>query len=167
MEVSDRSHAASRRARIGVGVAFIAVAMVLASVLAGLGFASSTPSSAQYQYGKTIAICHHTGSSAHPWVTLHVDIHSWPFYLQHGDTLGACAGTTGTQTPGQNQDGKKVAICHYVPAKTPPWVTLHIDLHAWPGHLKHGDHLGPCGNNLPPSPTHHGPPHGHGHGHGQ
>jgi hypothetical protein len=88
--VSDRSNPVSRRARTGVGLAFVALAMVVTSVLAGLGFASSAPSAAQYQYGKKIAICHYTGSKKHPWVTLHVNLHSWPGHLQHGDSLGPC-----------------------------------------------------------------------------
>jgi hypothetical protein len=112
--MTDNAHTISRRARTVVGVAFVALAMVAASALAGLGSASSAPSAAQYQYGKKVAICHYTGS------------------------------------------------------KRKPWVTLHIDLHAWPGHLKHGDVLGPCGKNPPPVPTHHHgaptPKHGQGNG---
>jgi len=146
--------------------------MLAASVLAGIGFASSTPSAAQYQYGKNIAICHHTASKTHPWVTLLIDIRAWPAFLQHGDTLGACSGSSSPKTP-TNKAGKTIAICHYTKSRTPPWVTLHINIHAWPGHLQHGDHLGPCGDSLPPTPKGHGkskgdqhapsmPTHGHG-----
>lgn len=155
--MTDNPHAISRRARTGIGVAFVALAMVVASALAGLGFASSTPSAAQYQYGKKVVICHHTGSKTHPWVTILIDIHAWPAHLQHGDTLGSCAGP---QSPGKSQDGK-VAVCHYTGSKTHPWVTLRINLHAWPAHLQHGDHLGPCGDSLPPTPVRHGKSKGH------
>ena len=148
VDVTDRVHPHTRGARIGAGLAFVAVAMVAASMLAGLGVASSTPSAAQYQYGKKIAICHHTASKTHPWVTLRIDIHAWPGFLKHGDTLGACAG----KAPEQSQDGK-IAICHYTPSKNPPWVTLRINRRAWPAHLQHGDQLGPCGDSLPPTPT--------------
>lgn len=108
--MTDNAHSISRRARTAIGVAFVASAMVVASALAGLGFASSAPSAAQYQYGKRVAICHYTGS------------------------------------------------------KRNPWVTIQINLHAWPAHLQHGDSLGPCGKNPPPPPTHHGKPKGHQHG---
>jgi hypothetical protein len=162
VEVTARAHAASRRARLGTGLAFVAVAMLAASVLAGLGFASSTPSAAQYQYGKTTAICHHTASKTHPWVTLHIDIRAWPAFLQHGDTLGACSGSGTPKTPG-SKPGKTIAICHYAKSRTPPWVTLYINIHAWPGHLQHGDHLGPCGDNLPPTPRGQGKSKGHQH----
>ncbi len=113
--MSDRSNPVSRRARTGVGLAFVALAMVVTSVLAGLGFASSAPSAAQYQYGKKIAICHYTGSKKHPWVTLHVDIHSWPGHLEHGDSSAvlwpACSF--------KKQQGK-IAICHYTGSKKHP-----------------------------------------------
>jgi len=172
MEVTDRVPATSSRARIGAGVAFVASAMVAAFVLAGIGFASTTPGTAQYQYGKNVAICHHTASKTHPWVTIRIDLHAWPGHLQHGDTLGACSGKS-PQTQGQDQDGKKVTICHYMPSKNPPWVTLRVDRRAWPAHLQHGDHLGACGNTLPPPPVQHGwskdngQGQGHGHGHGR
>jgi hypothetical protein len=152
--------------------------MVSTSVLAGIGFASSTPSAAQYQYGNKVAICHRTGSKKHSWVTIRIDLHAWPGHLKHGDTLGACSGTS-PKGNGQNQDGK-VTICHYAPSKTPPWVTLQIDRSAWPAHLQHGDQFGPCGDSLPPPPVQHvKPPHpappssgggqgsGGGHGHGK
>jgi hypothetical protein len=155
LEVSDRIHtvAATRARRIGAGISFLASAIVAAAVLAGIGFAGTAPSAAQYQYGKKVAICHHTASKTHPWVTLVIDIHAWPAHLQHGDTLGSCAGT---QTPGKTHDGK-VAVCHYTGSKTRPWVTLRINIHAWPAHLQHGDHLGPCGESLPPPPVQHQP----------
>lgn len=76
--------------RLAAGLAFVALALVAASVLAGFGFASTSPSAVQYEYGKQVAICHHTKSKAHPWVTLKINIRAWPGHLQHGDTLAAC-----------------------------------------------------------------------------
>jgi hypothetical protein len=165
VEVTDRVHDPAPRARIGAGLAFLAASIVAAAVLAGIGFAGTAPSAAQYQYGKKVAICHHTGSKTHPWVTLVIDIHAWPAFLQHGDTLGSCGGPKST---GKGQDGK-IAVCHYTGSNAHPWVTLRINLHAWPAHLQHGDHLGPCGDSLPPPPVQHVKPegqHGSGSGHG-
>ena len=88
--MSTHPNPVSRRARLALGVAFVAVALVAASALAGIGFASSSPSAAQYQYTKIVAICHHTKSKKHPWVTLRIDLHAWPRHLQHGDTYGGC-----------------------------------------------------------------------------
>ena len=88
--MTDNAHTISRPARTAIGVVFVALAMVAASALAGLGLASNTPSAAQYQYGKKVAICHYTGSKRNPWVTLRINLHAWPAHLQHGDTLGAC-----------------------------------------------------------------------------
>jgi hypothetical protein len=132
--------------RLGFGVVFVVVALVAASVLAGLGSASTSPSASQYQYGKKIAICHSTGSKKHPKVTLRIDIHAWPAHLQHGDTLGACP------TP-PAPTGKTIAICHSTGSAAHPWVTVRISIHAWPRHLQHGDLLGACPNPPPPPPV--------------
>ena len=88
--MSSHPNPLSRRARLVLGLAFVAVTLVAASALAGMGFASSSPSAAQYQYTKIVAICHHTKSKTHPWVTLRIDLHAWPRHLQHGDTYGGC-----------------------------------------------------------------------------
>jgi hypothetical protein len=80
----------SGRIRLGLGLAFVALAMVAASALAGFGFAGTSPSAAQYQYGKTVAICHRTNSKKHPWVNQRINIRAWPAHIQHGDTFGAC-----------------------------------------------------------------------------
>jgi hypothetical protein len=78
------------RIRVGLGLASVALALVAASALAGFGFAGTSPSAAQYQYGKTVPICHHTKSKQHPWVDLRINIRAWPGHLQHGDTFGRC-----------------------------------------------------------------------------
>ena len=149
--------------RLAAGLAFVALALVAASVLAGFGFASTSPSAVQYEYGKQVAICHHTSSKAHPWVTLKIDIHAWPRHLQHGDTFGACSQAQ-LNPPTRYRDGKQVAICHHTKSKAHPWVTLKINIRAWPGHLQHGDTLGACTQaQLDPSNPQADPakPHGH------
>jgi hypothetical protein len=88
--VSSHPKPVSRRARLVLGTAFAGVALVAASALAGIGLASNSPSAAQYQYTKIVAICHHTHSKAHPWVTLRINLRAWPGHLQHGDTYGGC-----------------------------------------------------------------------------
>jgi hypothetical protein len=77
--------------RTPLGLAVVALALVATFALAGFGFAGTSPSAAQYQYGKTVAICHKTKSKKHPWVNLRINIRSWPGHLQHGDTFGACS----------------------------------------------------------------------------
>jgi hypothetical protein len=114
--VTDNAHAISRRARTGIGLAFVALTMVVASVLAGLGFASNSPSATQYQYGKKIAICHYTGSKRHPWVTLRINIHAWPAHLQHGDKLGACPSVL---PPPPKHHGKPKPMGHHHIAPPP------------------------------------------------
>jgi hypothetical protein len=109
--VTDNAHTISHRARTGIGLTFVVLTMVVASVLAGLGFASNSPSAAQYQYGKKIAICHYTGSKKHPWVTLRIDIHAWPAHLQHGDKLGVCPSVL---PPPPKHHGKPKGHHHHV-----------------------------------------------------
>ena len=152
--------------RITAAVVCLAVVAVAASALAGFGFAGTSPSAVQYEYGKQVAICHHTNSKSHPWVTLKINIRAWPGHLQHGDTFGACTQAQ-LNPPPQYKNGKQVAICHHTNSKSHPWVTLKINIHAWPGHLKHGDTLGACTQaQLAPIPqAEPGQPNGHGHGH--
>src|SRR5438128_6317459 len=44
----------------------------------------------------------------------------------------------------QYQYGHKVVICHHTGSKSHPTVTISIDQHALPAHLKHGDTVGAC-----------------------
>jgi hypothetical protein len=159
--------------RVAAGLVFVTVALIAASALAGLGFAGTSPSAAQYEYGKQVAICHHTSSKQHPWVNLKIDIRAWPAHLQRGDTYGACSQAQ-LNPPKQFRDGKQVAICHHTNSKQHPWVNMKINIRAWPGHLKHGDTFGACTqeqlNPEPPKPATPAPPsdngNGNGHGHG-
>ena len=77
---------AKRAQRMGFAAALSAAALVSLGLLAGVGFAGSSVSAAQYQYGpkgKT-TICHKgkTITVGNPAVKAH---------LKHGDTVGACA----------------------------------------------------------------------------
>lgn len=140
--------------RVAAALVFVAVALVAASALAGLGFAGTSPSAVQYEYGKTITICHRTSSKKHPWVDLKIDIHAWPAHLQHGDAFHPCTQAQLTP-PKQYRDGKQVAICHRTKSKTHPWVDMKVNIRAWPGHLQHGDTFGACSQAQlnPPAPT--------------
>ena len=142
MKQRDRP-AATRRTRpilaLGATAAVVALAALLAAAGSAMASSGSTPSG-------PITICHKTGSTLTPWVTLTIDIHAWPKHLQHGDKLGACP------TP-PAPTGKTVAICHYTGLATQPWVTIRINIRAWPGHPKHGDLLGACPDPPPPLPT--------------
>ena len=50
----------------------------LARTASGLG-----PSAAQYQY--KVTICHHTGSTKHPWHTISISNRAVAAHLRHGD----------------------------------------------------------------------------------
>jgi hypothetical protein len=84
-----------------LGLAVVAISIVLAVGLAGISFAAGNSptaagSPAQAQYGnpkpkpKKITICHHTGSKKHPLVTIRVSASTWKRYAKKHDTLGRC-----------------------------------------------------------------------------
>ena len=74
-------------------------------VVGGVGFAKSSPSAAQYQYGKKTTLCHRTHSKKHPRVTITVGNAAVPAHLRHGDTLGPCpTGTSSSANTGHNGD---------------------------------------------------------------
>ncbi len=83
------------RNRTLLGLAVVAVSIVLAVALAGLSFAGNSPtaarSPAQAQYGQPkVTICHHTHSKKRPLVTIRVAASAVKAHLSHGDTLGRC-----------------------------------------------------------------------------
>jgi hypothetical protein len=43
-----------------------------------------------------VTICHHTGSTKHPFHPITVDEHAVTAHTDHGDTVGACSTTTST-----------------------------------------------------------------------
>jgi len=95
--MSKRRRFEDRGARVIVGGSVAAVALAAAGVLGGVGFAKSSPTAAQYQYGK-ITICHKTHSKKNPFVTITISRSAWPAHQRHGDTLGACGTTPTTST---------------------------------------------------------------------
>ena len=81
----------TRRVRIAVAAAVSIALLVPLGIFGGTGFAqSSAPAASQYK----ITICHHTHSKKHPLVTIRISIRAWPAHQRHGDTMGACPGTT-------------------------------------------------------------------------
>jgi hypothetical protein len=57
-------------------------------------------------------------------------------------SLGFGNGRSARPYPYQYQ--YKVTICHHTHSPKNPTVTIVVDSHALPAHLKHGDTLGPC-----------------------
>jgi ABC-type sugar transport system substrate-binding protein len=72
---------------LGGGVAIAASAGVVAAAALG---GSADGASRQYEYPLKVTICHHTGSTTNPFVTIAVSEHAVPAPPAHGDTLGVC-----------------------------------------------------------------------------
>jgi len=49
--------------------------------------------------GGKVEICHGSGSASNPYVTIEVSQKAVKAHLRHGDSLGACPGTSTTQAP--------------------------------------------------------------------
>lgn len=98
--MTDTAASTGRRARIFTGLAIVGASLLVATAIAGVGFASGSVSAAQYQYGK-VTICHHTHSQKHPFRTITVSQHAWPAHQRHGDTLGPCT-SSGAPTTGHD-----------------------------------------------------------------
>jgi hypothetical protein len=89
----------NQRKRTLLGLAVVAMSIVLAVGLAGISFAAgnsptAAASPAQAQYGKPkpvkITICHHRSAKKHPWVTLRIPVKTWKAHAKHGDFKGKC-----------------------------------------------------------------------------
>ena len=102
--MSQQGRFQSKRARTILGLVVVAVSLVVAATLAGIGFAWSGISSSQYQYGK-VTMCHHTHSKKNPSVTITVSQNAVPAHLKHGDTVGACK-PPAPGNPGDKGKGK-------------------------------------------------------------
>ena len=69
----------------------LAVASISATVLVAVAAPNSKDAAAQqFQYDQKETICHHTGSTRNPTVTIRVSGNAVPAHLAHGDTLGPC-----------------------------------------------------------------------------
>jgi hypothetical protein len=100
-----------------------------------------------------VTICHKPGTPAEK--TLALPEVAVPGHLGHGDYLGSCLEEpmpSPTPPPTDTITATvKVTICHK--PGTPAEQTLALPEAAIPGHLRHGDYLGPCLEEPVPSPT--------------
>jgi hypothetical protein len=101
----------------------------------------------------TVTICHKPGTPAEK--TLVLPEAAVPGHLRHGDELGACPEVTPTLVPTDTfpiSATAPITICHK--PGTPAEKTLVLPQAAVPGHLQHGDELGPCPDwTSPPAPA--------------
>ena len=116
------THEPRRLGRFALAGAVIAVAVPVAAMMSGVGFAKSSMSSSAYgQYGKKVTICHHTHSKKHPWVTITVSQNALKAHRKHGDDLtGPCPPRTATAAAAAKAKAKAKAKHHGKPSTTPP-----------------------------------------------
>jgi len=118
----------NRRARLIAGTSVLAVsAFVGLGLVAGIGLASGSSVSAQYQYGHRVTICHETHSAKHPWVTITIARAALKAHLRHGDIEGPCA------SAGSHAHGK------HDPTLTTTTATTTTTTAANPGKDAHSD----------------------------
>lgn len=97
------SKSSNRSRRIASTVAVAAAAITAFASLGGVGLAQSAIGLAQYQYGKKVTVCH-KGKK-----TVSISVRAWPAHKRHGDTEGACVGTTEknhAEPAGEKEHGK-------------------------------------------------------------
>jgi hypothetical protein len=104
----ERGQRPGKRRTIAVAAVAAALLVPLA-LLAGTGFARSSPSASQYQYSGRVTICHHTHSKKHPYHTITVNAHALKAHMRHGDTVGACSQTATAATIHGNGKAKGLA----------------------------------------------------------
>jgi hypothetical protein len=90
-----------------------------------------------------VTICHHTGSTKHPFHEISVDEHAVAAHTGHGDTVGSCPAVAPAQATTTAHHGK--------PPKHEP---------------RHEPHLKPAPDRGPHGNAGHGGGHGHGSHHG-
>jgi hypothetical protein len=90
--------------------AVVIVGLTSLALLAGAGLASTgSSSSAAYQYGKKVTICHRTHSKKHPFVTITVAQAALKAHLKHGDTIGSCSSPNSAASKAKRAKAKAAA----------------------------------------------------------
>ena len=117
-----------RRALL-VGVIAVFASTALASVVQAARTGNASQAAATGQYEKKVTICHRTGSTKNPFVTIRVSKNAVAAHLRHGDKLGPCEGQT-------------FKVCHMT--KTGNKQTIKVRYRALKSHLRKGDKLGAC-----------------------
>lgn len=120
-----------RRAFV-VGVVAALASVALVSVVQAARSVSPQRPAAALQYPKKVTICHRTGSTKNPFVTITVSRNAVPAHLRHGDRLGRCGTLSFT-------------ICHKnQKAKGQKAKTMRVRHRSLRAHMRHGDRLGRC-----------------------
>jgi hypothetical protein len=87
-------------ARVAFAAALTSLTVVALAASGGIAYAGPVPerTAAQDQYVGKVTICHHTGSTKNPTVTITISRNALPAHLKHGDTVGPCpSGVLGAQ----------------------------------------------------------------------